>query len=74
MFPQSGAHTILEAQDDRFEGYSTLCAETLCCRYPFADADCDGDVDAFDFVEFMNCYTGANVPYDDVINLLNCNP
>ena len=34
----------------------------------------DGDVDVFDFLEFMNCYTGANVQYDDVINLIYCKP
>jgi len=47
------------AQDGRFEGYGTLCSETLCCRYPFADADGDGDVDQADFGIWQSCYTGA---------------
>jgi len=47
------------AQDGQFEGYGTLCSETLCCRYPFADADGDGDVDQADFGIWQSCYTGA---------------
>jgi len=46
------------AQDGRFHGYGTLCAETLCCNYPFADADSDGDVDQADFGIWQSCYTG----------------
>lgn len=30
------------------------------CRYPFADADADGDVDANDFGAFQRCITGAH--------------
>ena len=45
-------------QGGRFRGYDTLCAETLCCHYPFADADGDGDVDQADFGAWQACYTG----------------
>ena len=45
------------AWGDRFrEG---TCADTLCCPYPFADADNDGDVDQLDFAAFQLCYAGS---------------
>ena len=34
------------------------CAATVCCPYPFADADHDTDVDQEDFGAFQICYTG----------------
>ena len=42
-----------------FNGAFTLCADTLCCADPFADADGDGDVDQEDFGIFQACFTGT---------------
>lgn len=43
----------------RYQGAYSTCAETVCCPYPFADADHDGDVDQDDFGAFQLCYNGA---------------
>ncbi len=46
-------------QNGLFKGYGSSCDTTVCCPYPFADTDHDGDVDQDDFGAFQVCYNGA---------------
>lgn len=48
-----------ELLDGRYQGPATTCEGLLCCPYPFADGDYDGDVDQTDFGFFQVCYTGG---------------
>ncbi len=53
-----------ELAGGRFSGPNTTCAATICCPYPFADSDYDGDVDQDDFGAYQLCFTntGGGVP------------
>lgn len=45
-----------------FHGLGSTCEETVCCPYPFADADRDGDVDQADFAELQRCIGDTTTP------------
>lgn len=54
------------AAGGQWQGDGTDCATTLCCPYPWADADEDDDIDQADFGLFQKCYAGpiAVTPVD----------
>lgn len=45
---------------DHFLVFADITIPQTCSS--FGDTDCDGDVDLFDFQQFQNCFSGANVP------------
>lgn len=49
-----------DAANGRFSGPNTACASTVCCPYPFADSDYDGDVDQDDFGAYQLCFTNTD--------------
>ncbi len=52
------SETECKPPDGRWRGAGTTCEATVCCPYPFADADHDEDVDQDDFGRFQSCFTG----------------
>ncbi len=55
-----GSEGDCELLGGRFQGDGTTCEGRLCCPYPFADDDLDGDVDQDDFGAWQLCYTGQD--------------
>jgi len=61
--PDGSCVEVLEsACEGIWQGAGTTCDTVVCCPYPFADADRDGDVDQSDFAVFQVCMTGAGDP------------